>query len=84
MVHNPAVGIEYPPKQDEVFAVVQVDGFQYKVLEDSILFLDTKKEHAINQTVLLPLPQIRLKGVPLVGTRTYTLVGRPTITSAYV
>jgi hypothetical protein len=56
VVHNPAVGIEYPPKQDEVFAVVQVDGFQYKVLEDSILFLDTKKEHAINQTVLPPLP----------------------------
>lgn len=32
VVHNPAVGIEYPPRQEETFAVVQVDGFQYKVL----------------------------------------------------
>ena len=42
VIHNPAVGIEYPPKPNEQFAVIQVDGFQYKIMEDSILLLDTK------------------------------------------
>jgi hypothetical protein len=28
--------------------VIQVDGFQYKVLEDAVLFLDTKPDHRIN------------------------------------
>lgn len=45
VIHNPAVGIEYPPRPEETFAVVQVDGFQYKVLEDAVLILDTKAEH---------------------------------------
>lgn len=57
VIHNPAVGIEYPPSPEGVFAVVQVDGFQYKVLEDAVLMLDTKKDHQINQTVRLALPR---------------------------
>jgi hypothetical protein len=55
-VHNPAVGIEYPSKSEETFAVIQVDGFQYKVLEDALIILDTKKDHQINQPVILHLP----------------------------
>lgn len=51
VIHNPAVGIEYPPKQYQQFAVIQVDGFQYKVLQDSTLLLDTKEGHAINEPV---------------------------------
>jgi len=54
VVHNPALGIEYPPRSDKQFAVVQVDGFQYKVMEDTILILDHKPEHAINQPVKPP------------------------------
>jgi hypothetical protein len=48
VIHNPALGIEYPPTASKQFAVVQVDGFQYKVMEDTILLLDTKQDHAIN------------------------------------
>lgn len=51
VVHNQALGIEYPPKLHEQFAIIQVDGFQYKVLEDTILILDTKAEHEINKVV---------------------------------
>ena len=51
VVHNPALGIEYPPETAKQFAVIQVDGFQYKVMEDAMLFLDTKKDHAINEPV---------------------------------
>jgi ribosomal protein L21 len=47
------LGIEYPPKQHEQFAIIQVDGFQYKVLEDTILILDTKKDHSINEPVII-------------------------------
>lgn len=51
VVHNTAVGINYPTKLEETFAVVQVDGFQYKIFSDALLILDTKKDHLINQTV---------------------------------
>lgn len=52
VIHNPALGIEYPPKQHNQFAIVQVDGFQYKVMKDTVLMLDTKEDHAINKIVL--------------------------------
>lgn len=51
VVHNPTLGIEYPPQPDKQFAVIQVDGFQYKVMEDTILILDHKEDHSINQPV---------------------------------
>lgn len=51
MVHNEAVGIEYPPKKWEEFAIVKVDGFQYKVMEDTTLVLDIKPDHEINKLV---------------------------------
>lgn len=54
-MHNSSVGIEYPSKLAETFAVVQIDGFQYKIYEDALLILDIKKEHAINQKVYISL-----------------------------
>jgi len=32
VIHNPLVGINYPPKSDGVFAVIEILGFQYKVV----------------------------------------------------
>ena len=52
VVHNPTLGIEYPPQPDKQFAVVQVDGFQYKVMQDTLLILVHKPDHAINQPVI--------------------------------
>ena len=51
VVHQPAVGVQYPPGPHQQFAVIQVDATQYKVLEDSVLFLDTKEHHQINEKV---------------------------------
>ena len=45
VVHNSAVGVQYPPPTDQQFAVIQVDGFQYKVMQDTMLLLDTKPDH---------------------------------------
>jgi len=33
VIHDPARGITLPPPEDGIFAVVQIGGFQYKVLQ---------------------------------------------------
>ncbi len=55
VLHNEAVGVQFPPSAHQQFAIVKIDGFQYKVLVDSMLMLDTKPDHAINQTVFFYL-----------------------------
>ena len=46
------MGIQYPPAKNEIFCVVKVNGFQYKVSEDCVLILDTTEDHEINKTVI--------------------------------
>lgn len=41
VVHNPAIGIR-TPQPDAIFAVIKVDGRQFKVTNDCMILLDTK------------------------------------------
>ncbi|EGR31449.1 lsu ribosomal protein l21p, putative [Ichthyophthirius multifiliis] len=77
VIHQPLKGIQYPAKDDEIFAVVEILGFQYKVLQDDMLTVDWLKEYDINQ-------QIIFDKVLAIGTTDYTAIGRPYISTAKV
>ena len=65
------------PNPENIFAVVKVDSRQYKVTKDCLILLDTQPTHQINQN-------IKFDEVLLVGTETYTSVGRPVLKSVTV
>ncbi|KRX10801.1 hypothetical protein PPERSA_00971 [Pseudocohnilembus persalinus] len=75
VVHNPVVGIEYPPKDDQIYAVLELLGKQYKVMQDDLLISDYIENYNINDSVVFD-------SVLLVGTPHYTSVGRPYVGTA--
>ena len=77
MIHNPALPVEYPAKERNVFAVVEIAGFQHKVVQDDLVYSEWLKDYDIND-------QICFDQVLLVGTRDYTAVGRPRVSTAKV
>ncbi len=77
VVHDVERGIEYPAREEGIFAVVNVRGFQYKVVKDDVLVLQHLQGVDINQ-------QIILDQVQLVGTKDYTALGRPWVETAKV
>jgi large subunit ribosomal protein L21 len=61
------------PTDEQIFAVVQINGFQHKVTKDDILKIDK-----------LPYPvgsQVAFDHVMVLGTPLYTLLGRPYVDS---
>ena len=76
VVHNPEVGIEYPQDENGIFAVVQIRGMQFKVTKDDRLM--------VPQLHVDVGEQIALDEILLVGTRFYTSVGRPLVSTARV
>jgi len=77
VIHNTALGIQLPTAEDGIFAVVQIGGFQYKVVKDDVVIADKIDDVDINQ-------QIVLDKVYMIGTKDYTSIGRPVVTSARV
>lgn len=77
MVHTPGLPITLPPKEDEMFAVVNISGTQHKVMKDDLVLSNYLAGYDIND-------QIVFEGVLMVGTKDFTMVGRPLVTSAKV
>lgn len=64
------------PRDDQIFAVLKISGFQYKVTKDDLV-ISEKLPYDIGQ-------QIVFDTVMLLGTPQYTLIGRPVVTNARV
>lgn len=77
IVHEPTLPITLPPKEEDTFAVVMVSGSQYKIMKDDILLSNYLESYDIND-------QIVFDGVLMVGTKEFTLLGRPYVTCAKV
>jgi large subunit ribosomal protein L21 len=77
IVHEPTLPITLPPKEEETFAVVVVSGSQHKVMKDDLLLANYLEGYDIND-------QIVFDGVLMVGSKEFTLLGRPHVTCAKV
>lgn len=77
VIHNPDLPVTVPAPDEETFAIVNISGFQYKVMKDDLILANYLEGYDINQQVIFD-------GVLLVGTKEYTLVGRPFVKSAKV
>jgi large subunit ribosomal protein L21 len=77
VIHNPDLPVVVPAPDEETFAVVSINGFQYKVVKDDIVLANYLEGYDINQ-------QIVFDAVLLVGSKQFTLVGRPFVKSAKV
>lgn len=75
IVHQPELGIQYPPTA--LFAVVQIGGAQYKVVENDIIVCEKIAGAEISSIIEFP-------AVKMVGTASYTLLGRPNVEAACV
>lgn len=71
----PATGLEIAPK--DVFGVVQVRTHQFKVSPDDLIYVDKIKDVEVNDVVSLPR-------VLMLGNKTTTVIGRPTVPGAEV
>ena len=77
IVHHPGLPITLPTPQEEMFAIVNIKGRQYKVMQDDIIVTEIQKDVDVNDQVIFD-------SVYLVGAKDYTLLGRPTIQDAKV
>ena len=66
-----------PTKENEIFAVLEIAGFQYKVVKDDQVLCEYLKEYDINDHIVF-------EKVLLVGTKDYTSVGRPFVETCKV
>ena len=66
-----------PPKEEDTFAVVVISGSQHKVMKDDLLLANYLEGYDIND-------QIVFDGILMVGTKDFTLLGRPHVGSAKV
>lgn len=64
------------PRQDQIFAVLRINGFQYKVTQDDLLVT-----HRLPYDIGV---KVEFDSVLLVGTPMYTLIGRPVVATAKV
>ena len=77
-VHDEARGIILPPHPDQMYAVVNIKGIQFKVTRDArVLLEELGEEFTVGQ-------QLVFSDVLLIGTPDYTCIGRPTIARANV
>lgn len=77
VVHNPAVGIEMQPNEREIFAVLEIAGFQFKVVADDQVVCEYLEDYDINEHIVFDK-------VLMVGTKDYTSIGRPFVETAKV
>jgi large subunit ribosomal protein L21 len=68
-------GVEVRPK--DVFGVVEVRSHQFKVSPDDLIFVDKIKDVEVNDVVKLPR-------VLMLGSKTRTVIGRPTVPGAEI
>lgn len=76
VIHNPAAGIELPPKENQIFAVLEIAGFQFKVVADDQVICE-RLDFDINEHIVFDR-------VLMVGTKDYTSIGRPYVETAKV
>lgn len=60
-----------------MFAIVTIAGQQHKVMKDDLVLANWLKQYDINQ-------QVVFDGIHMVGTKDFTLLGRPFVGSAKV
>lgn len=77
IVHNAAAGIEYPVGKEDYFCVADIDGNQYKLMEDCRLTLDNRPDLKIND-------KVTYDKILLVASRDFTILGRPNIENAHI
>ncbi len=77
VVHQPLLPVDLHPRDEELFAIVNINGFQYKVVKDDVVLANYLEGYDIND-------QIVFDGVLLVGGKDFTLLGRPLVRSAKV
>lgn len=77
IVHQPNLPLNVTPPDHQVFAVVNINGFQYKVVKDDIVLANYIEGYDIND-------QIIFDGVLLVASPDFTLLGRPVVRCARV
>ena len=76
VVHDVKKEIALPALEDQIFAVIQFNGFQHKITKDDTLILD-KMDVDIGKVIVFDK-------VLLIGTPEYTSLGRPYVGSATV
>lgn len=64
------------PREDQIFAVIRLAGLQYKITKDDLIIAE-KLPYEVGT-------QIVLDSVMLVGTPSYTLIGRPLVEKSLV
>lgn len=77
VVHQPLLPVDLYPRDEELFAVVNINGFQYKVVKDDVVLANYLQGYDIND-------QVVFDGVLLVGGKDFTLLGRPLVRCAKV
>ena len=77
IVHFPGLPITLPTPQEEMFAIVNIKGRQYKVMQDDLIVTEIQKDVDVNDQVIFD-------SVYLVGTKDYTLIGRPQVKDAQI
>jgi len=75
-VHNSEKGISMPAPSDQIFAVFEIGGTQYKVAKDDKVLVN-KLPYNVGQNV-------EFDKILLVGTKDYTSIGRPYVDSAKI
>ena len=76
VVHDPGKPILFPPYESEIFAVVQLAGTQYKITKDDLILAE-KLDFDIGD-------QFEVERILLLGTKDYTVIGRPYLQNAKV
>lgn len=77
VVHQPLLPVDLYPRDEGVFAVVNINGFQYKVVKDDVVLANYLEGYDIND-------QVVFDGVLMVGGKDFTLLGRPLVRCAKV
>ena len=77
-VHNEKKGISLPNNPDQIFAIVNIKGSQFKVARgDRVLIEDLGQQFQVGQQVILD-------DVLMIGTPGYSSIGRPKVEKAAV
>ena len=76
VLHNPGQPIEYPQDPYGIFAIIEINGKQYKVTKD-VTVMTEKIPYEVGDKLVLDQ-------VLMIGTKDYTSIGRPVVESARV
>lgn len=77
IVHNIGYPLNLPTPPNQIFAIVNIGGRQHKVTQDDVVVTEIQRGIDVNE-------QVVFDQVYQVGTRDYTLLGRPVVTDAKI